>query len=146
MYLVVCRCIEYIHIKDSLRTRDIRHNNNNNKSSLAGLVVVALKKAQYLLPSQGIIGAEAQLLNQIIDTNLTKSILTANNQRGFILYIFSISLIVVCLLIWFQVLLRLNEGDNDFKKVLQVLPPNLILSSSMLKLFLKQTSQDIKYL
>ena len=39
MYLVVCRCIEYIHIKDSLRTRDIRHNNNNNNNNNSILMI-----------------------------------------------------------------------------------------------------------
>ncbi len=57
-----------------------------------------------------------------------------------IIVIFSIGLFVVSIIIWVFILKVIREAHNDFKKVLQIFPPKMVLSSYLLKKFLQQTS------
>ena len=117
---------------------------NSSKSSIGKLISILLTNIQYLLPGEAVIAAEAQLLVQIIDINLTQSIQAANRQRKLILYAFSFSLVMVSLLIWFRVLLKLNESSSDFEKVIQMMPPSLIFSSSSLKKYIKKHTDNME--
>ncbi len=87
-----------------------------------------------------LLGYQAQLLNAIIATNLAESITQASKAQDTILAVFIACLLVVGLLIWIRILKNIKEVRNDFKKVLQVLPPKLVLSSFLLKRFLNKAS------
>ena len=90
----------------------------------------------------GLIAAQAQYMVTIINSNITQSISEANYQRNLIFTVSLVGLIVVSLLVWFQILSKLREIHNNLKKVLQMLPLRLILSSTMLKIYLKKTSRN----
>jgi len=83
---------------------------------------------------------QAQQINLIVSDNLTNSILSAKNIQNTILTIFGVLLTIVSLLIWIRILKTIKEVRNDFKRVLQVLPPKLVLSSFLLKQFLVKAS------
>ena len=134
--------VPMLALYESMMTAKVSLYQNSDKSSIPNLIAQALVDSSNLLHGYGLIVAESQLLAQVINSNLAASISEASNQRRIILILFAICLSVVSMLIWSQVLSRLREVNNNFKKVLQVLPLNLILSSFLLKTFLKKKFSD----
>ena len=130
---------------ESLMTGKLTDYYKANKASTGALISAALINIADLLPAYGLVVGEAQLIVNIVDTSLKKSITKLNDQRARILIVFSFALVAVSVLIWFKILSKLRELNNDIKKVLQVFPPNLILSSFLLKKFLKRTSPNIQF-
>ena len=86
------------------------------------------------------IAEEAQMIGEIMDKSMTSKIEETEELRNTIIVIFSIGLLLVSLFVWFYIFRVIREVYNEFKKVLQVLPPNLVLSSYLLKRFLQETS------
>jgi len=115
---------------------------NADRSSLGKILTAAYKNIETFLPQYVTITNEAQKIADYIDTSLAENITIANKKRTQILIVFTVLLLVVSVLIWVNILRRLREVDNDFKKVLQVFPSKLVLSSFLLKMFLKKTSKD----
>jgi len=113
-----------------------------NKASITTILVAAYKNIETLQPQYVTISAEAQLMADLIDVSLTSYIDSANQMRSVILVVFSVILLIVSIMIWFDILTKLREIDNDFKRVLQVFPSRLVLSSFLLKKFLKETSEE----
>jgi len=111
-----------------------------NKTSLGTMITEAFVNYYYLLAPGRVATASAQLISRVINEKLGKSVDELYDLGTTILIIFSITLLVVSVLIWFQILTKVKEVNNDFKKVLAVLPPNIILSSFLLKSFLNKTS------
>jgi hypothetical protein len=115
---------------------------NANRSSIGKILTAAYKNIETFLPQYVVITNEAQKMATYIDASLADNITVANKKRTQILIVFTVLLLVVSVLIWVNILRRLREVDNDFKKVLQVFPSKLVLSSFLLKMFLKKTSKD----
>ncbi len=111
-----------------------------DKSSLGVLIATAVSKLGYILAPYRVSASEAQMINVITSEKLIDSVGDLYGLGMVILVIFSMTLAVVSTLIWFQILTKVREVNNDFKKVLAVLPPNIILSSFLLKSFLNKTS------
>jgi len=106
------------------------------------IIVGLYQNVATLGPSSSLLAYEAQRVNGIIDKLLTQSVQDTKGKQNLIIGIFVATLFVVGCLIWVQILSKIKELDNEFKNVLQVLPPKLILSSFLLKQFLKQISED----
>jgi len=118
----------------------------SDRSSFVTLFETLFQGVTAVTMASSLICFHAQLMNAIINSNLTDSISHASNTQTTLLVVFVVCLILVSLLIWIQILKRIKEVRNDFKRVLQVLPPKLVLSSFLLKQFLNQASgikQDI---
>lgn len=94
------------------------------------------------VPTFALAAVFAQMIGDIAGVNLEHSVAESNTQRNMLLIVFSVSLVVVGFLTWFQVLKRLREIHNDFKKVLQVFPPTFVLSSFLLKTYLQKNSKQ----
>ena len=114
--------------------------NNADKSSFDTIITAAFVNMGTFLPQYSLIVGISQLISDLVDARLSDYIKAANQIRSIILIIFSMCLILASVLIWFDVFIQLREVDNDFKKVLQTLPLRLVLSSFLLKVFLKKTS------
>ena len=112
----------------------------NYKVSNIALLLAALSKSSYILAGYRVSASSAQLLSEIISAKLTHSVDDIYDLGTTILVIFSVILLIVSILIWFQILTKVKRVNDDFKKVLAVLPPNIILSSFLLKSFLNKTS------
>jgi len=117
-----------------------------DKNSALSILQKTYKDINNFVASFDVVAAEAKLIAEIVDKNLMKSVSDANRQRMVFLIIFALSMSCVSVLIWFHILARLKEVHNDFKKVLQVFPPKMGLSSFLLKLFLKDTSSEPLFL
>jgi len=115
---------------------------NADKTSLATLLTAAYINIQSLLPNFVIIASEAQMIGNIIDETLTRKIEQTRKDRLAVVVVFSVCLLVVSILAWFHILKRIRGVFNHFKKVLQILPPGLVLSSYLLKKFLNQTTSQ----
>jgi len=113
-----------------------------NKVTKIATILCSQGNPEIYLPTYVHICGQAQLLAGIIDHTLTESISDAEVNRILFLAFFSVSLLCVSLLIWFHILSKLREVDNNFKKVLLTFPSNLILSSFLLKMFLKKSSKE----
>ena len=111
-----------------------------DKSSLSTMISAALVKLSYLLAPYRVSATEAQIISEIISDKLAESVDDLYNLGTTILIIFSLTLAAVSGLIWVQILTKVKEVNNDFKKVLAVFPANIILSSFLLKSFLNKTS------
>jgi len=114
-----------------------------DKSTLDSLYLCVWKNVMIFMPVFTLLVGEAFSIGDTISHKLEQSIADANYLRNVFLTVFSVSLVVASLLIWYQILRKLKEGYNDFKKVLQLFPPALILSSFQLKTFLLQHSKQI---
>ena len=115
-----------------------------DKTTLLQIINVGLENFDFLLWSSGVAAAEAQMIRQIINTKLEDDISHSKTQRTIILVIFVVSLVIVSVLMWKQILARVSNVNNDFKKVLQVFPADFVLSSFLLKNFLMESSQAIQ--
>jgi len=115
---------------------------NANKSTNETILAAAFINIQRLLPNFAVIAYEAQIIAEIMDKSITEKILESKNERLVIMVIFSASLIIMSMLIWVHILRVIREVHNDFKKVLQIFPSNLVLSSHLLKRFLLQTTHQ----
>jgi len=112
--------------------------NTCDKTNISTLLVCRYRNVDYLMPPFALGAIEAQKIGDVIDVYLERSIADAQNQRNTFLAVFSVSLAIVSALIWLQVLRKVRDLQNDFKKVLQVFPPQLIFSSFLLKKFLRR--------
>ena len=130
---------------ETLMTQKLTDYYAANRSSYGALIAAGLLHVNDFLPAFVLGVDEAQLLVNIVDKNLKKSISELNYQRILITIVSSLALVTVSVLIWLQILAKLREVNNDIKKVLQVFPPKLILSSFFLKMFLKKTSPSIQF-
>jgi len=126
----------------SLISNKIRDFDNADRSTIGKILVAAYLNIETFLPQYIVITNEAQKMADYIDSSLTENIKIANEKRTQILIVFTVLLLAVSVLIWVNILRRLREVDNDFKKVLQVFPSKLVLSSFLLKMFLKKSSKD----
>jgi len=93
--------------------------------------------------SANVVAGKSQLISKIIDAQLSKSIADTNSQLSTILAIFIVGLVIAVIFIWYQALIKIREANNDFKKVLKTFPPELVLSSFLLKTFLRNNSQGV---
>ena len=89
-----------------------------------------------------VIAEEAHRIASIMDGSMTYKINEMHEEKKSILVVFTIGLLVVGIFIWFFLLKMIREVENDFKKVLQIFPVNLVLSSFLLKRFLQQSSRN----
>jgi len=118
---------------------------NNNATTLQELWKVGLSNVDTFLSTLVTIAYEAQMIVNIMDETLTEKISENRHARNLIMIIFSISLVIFSILSWIDILRVIRDVYNDFKKVLQIVPPNLVLSSYLLKKFLHETSNQLIY-
>ena len=117
--------------------------NTLNRTSKQELSDVNQANTSNLLANFAMTAQQAQRVVNFMHKSMTNKISEMQNSRRIIIIIFSISLFVVGFLIWIYILKVIREVYNNFKKVLQLFPPNLILSSYLLKQFLQKTSSGI---
>ncbi len=111
-----------------------------SKASLGLMIVTALKSVSYILAGYRVSASSSEILSDLLSEKLTHKIDNIYDLATTILVIFSLTLVAVSVLIWFQILTKVKKVNDDFKKVLAVLPPNIVLSSFLLKTFLSKTS------
>ena len=63
-----------------------------------------------------------------------------NNLLNALLYVF---IVVICIGLYFSLLKKIGESDNEFKEVLRVFPSSLIFSNFILKSYLRKTSPGV---
>ena len=130
-------------LETSVNTKIRKFVNFEDKSNMTALISLANSDLELYLPSFIIVAAQSQLIANILDKALSKYISEAYDQRLLFLIFFSVCMLLVSFMIWSHILSKLREIDNDFKELLQVFPSTLILSSFLLKMFLKKTSREI---
>ena len=116
-----------------------------DRSSLTTIMASAYKNIQLILPNFAVLAYEAKMISDIMDASLDEKINENKNARRVIITVFSISLAIVSVLIWIDILRVIRNVYNDFKKVLQIFPPNLVLSSYLLKKFLRKTANHLMF-
>ena len=79
-----------------------------------------------------------QLIHRVLSPQLEYNVSDLENLGIKNSAIFSLALMVVGVLMWFQVFTKFR---NNLKKILTVLPPNVILSNFLLKTLLNKTSK-----
>jgi len=115
------------------------------KTNSTVLVAAAYKNLNVGLSSFIAIAYEAQMISDVMNETLDQKIKENKDARTTIIIIFSITLVVISVVIWIDILRVIRDVYNDFKKVLQILPPNLVLSSYLLKKFLQSTSNHVLF-
>jgi len=113
---------------------------NADKSTMPKILAVAYAGADALLPNFAVVAHEGKLISDIMDVTLDEKIAENRKARNIIMVVFSISLVIVSILIWIDILIVIRDVYNDFKNVMQIFPPNIVLSSYLLKRFLRKTA------
>jgi len=106
-------------------------------------ILGAATKGETPLTTAVVVCEEAHRIANIMDKSMTEKISEMKNTRILIIAIFSVGLLIVSILIWLYILKMIREVHNDFKKVLQILPSGLVLSSYLLKRFLQKSSNGL---
>ena len=83
------------------------------------------------------------LITDILDKDIEGFVSSTKQKGNDILLAFILALVVNFVLIWIFVINKIANSYNQFKKVLQTLPAELILSSFLLKSFIVKTSQGM---
>jgi len=82
-------------------------------------------------------------LASLINDNFEKKVTQVSRETSLLLVFTMIGAVIINILLWKLLLLQLGKGVNQFKNVLKVLPPELVLSSFILKNFLIKTSRGL---
>jgi len=90
----------------------------------------------------GVLIYGAITLSDMIDDRLEVQIKANKNDQEFFFVYCSILCGGIAGLLWVWILRKLKEGINQFKNVLMTLPADVVLSSFILKTFLKKTSKS----
>jgi len=114
-----------------------------DRSSMLNLGISLYARSVIISPASSLLAFQATRLNSIINDQLAGCIDEAENKQTLIIIVFMVMFLLVNILIWIQILSKIKELNNDFKKVLQVLPPKLVLSSFLLKQFLNKVTTSI---
>ena len=117
-----------------------------DKTNAAKVLGAAVTGLNSILAGYRVSNSQALLLSGIISKKLEKSVHDIHHLGTTILVTFSVTLLIASILVWFQILTKVKRVNDDFKKVLAVLPPNIILSSFLLKSFLNKTSSILQKL
>jgi len=90
-----------------------------------------------------VINAESELISKIIDQSFEQSFYNTKGQRIFALSLLYVTLALVAVFAWPLVFAEMRKSVVRFKNILRVFPPDVILASFVLKLFLMKTSKGI---
>jgi len=115
---------------------------NFSNMTIGDFVHLSNRNAGNMLQAFEVTVGNSELLVDIVSAKLKQNTDEAQENRSKFLIGFLASLVIVSFLFWFQILKKLGEVNNNFKKVLQVFPSDLILANFVLKTFLQNTSQD----
>ena len=95
-----------------------------------------------LLPSYfNILTNAALALSDLIDAQLEKQLQENEKDKSDYLIACSLVSVVIGGLMWIFILRKLKEGVNQFKNVLKIFSAEVVLSSFILKVFLRKTSK-----
>jgi len=139
---ILTNLVALLTFYESFMTSQLDIYENLEAPSSAELIVGLYTRALDMTASTSLLSYIAQRLNGIIDEKLAKSIADTTSKQRLGMAIFTITLVIISLLIWIQILSKIKETNNNFKKVLQVFPTKLIASSFLLKNFIGQFSQN----
>ena len=110
----------------------------SNKSA-QHLIDIAVSTFNMTVNPNIVLQGESNLISTMINNYYDQSLEEANTKSSLIFGITCGITVLVGLLAWLGVVREVREVDNRFKKVLQTLPPNLILSNFVLKAYLLKT-------
>jgi len=127
---------------ESLLTKREENFFNSDRSATALKTIELIDYDIIIAVKRGLLGGTG-VLGDLINTDFEDYSNSTSHQRTIIFGLFTGYLCVLVFSAWFAVLKKINEGDNDFKRVLKSLPPGLILPNFILKSFLLKTSQGI---
>ena len=135
--------LSLISLFESTLRNEIIAYNSLDKSSYPDLIETALANVDSLLPASSIISAKAQLLVDLLGQRISRKINESFSRRTLIIIVFLVAFTVASVAFWWKILSRVGEVSNNFKRVLQVYPVDFVLSSFLIKLFLKKTCKEI---
>jgi len=115
---------------------------NFSNMTIGDFVHLSNRNGGSMLQAFEVTAGNSELLVDIVSAKLKQKTDEAQENRSKFLTGFLVCLILVGILFWFQILKKLGEVNNNFKKVLQIFPSDLILANFVLKTFLQNTSQD----
>jgi len=105
------------------------------------IYATALINIDQSIMTSTVLSSKAQLITSILSESLSAQINSFYEQRTLIIMLFLLSLSAAGFLFWFQILVKIREVNNDFKRVLLIFPADFVLSSFLLKSFIKDTTK-----
>jgi len=102
----------------------------------------AIEVANYdmLIAVKRVILGGVTFIGELLSGELDNHLESVRKERNLIFGLFTGYLIVLSILAWKTLLNKLREANNEFKRVLEVLPAEIVLSNFLLKSFLIKTS------
>ncbi len=114
----------------------------SNKSA-ASLKELQENNLELLIALYAVINAANTQISTLNNQSFENRVDTVSHNTLMWLIFSIISMVIVGILMWKLLLEEWRGGINRFKNVLKVLPPELVLSSFILKTFLVRTSQGL---
>ena len=116
---------------------------NQSDGSKEDLRKTFLLNIDILTTATSIVTSEITLVTDILSEDFGETMKNAKKNRDVIFVFFSLTLLTQGFYIWFKVLGKLREAENQFKNVLETLPAHVALANFLLKSFLIRTSQGV---
>jgi len=139
---ILTNLVSLLAFFESFMTSQLKLFENLSAPSEGDLIVGLYSRAGEMAPATSLLAFIALKINNIVSREMTEYIADTGQKQASIVKVFLVTLIIMSLLIWIKILSKIKEANNDFKKVLQIFPPKLILSSFLLKKFLDKYSKN----
>jgi len=127
---------------ESLLTKRQQNFQNSDRSAAALKMIERIDYDIIISVKRGLLGGTG-VLGDLINADFEDYSKQDSAQRNLIFGLFTGYLAILTFSAWISLLKKLSEGNNEFKRVLKSLPPELILPNFILKSFLLKTSQGI---
>jgi len=109
--------------------------------SVASLKIIEVDRYDTLISIKRVLLGSSNKISTAIDNIYSHYMANIRKTRSVIFNISTVYFVLASVLTWILILSKVKNTYNQLKKVLRTLPPELILSSFILKKFLMKTSQ-----
>ena len=106
----------------------------------AELSAIEVTNYDMIIAVKRVILGGAQFIGDVLSQELDNHLGTVQKERNLIFGLFTAYLAVLSVIAWITLLNKLRNANNEFKRVLQVLPAEIVFTNFLLKSFLIKTS------
>jgi len=123
----------------NLITTRLERYQNSDKSAQAKRDIEGLD-IELLVALSIVITEQCTYIRDYLNTKTSENLDTSSTHKNIAIAVSSFAVFTLAIVFWVYIFKALREAYNKFKNVLRIIPPDLVLSSFLLKNFLIKTS------
>jgi len=112
---------------------------SSDKSAQAKRDIEALD-VELLVAISLVLSDQCTYITNYLNAKTLENLETSSKHKNIAIAVSSFAVFALAIIFWFYIFKALREAYNKFKNVLRIIPPDLVLSSFLLKNFLIKTS------